>query len=76
MKINGDYPVLSSPFNSLSEKQNYLLYGATGGQVDENEMKLTDARDGVFPRQLATTDFMIQDPRYLQTYARLFFVVL
>lgn len=48
MKINGDYPVLSSPFNSLSEKQNYLLYGATGGQVDENEMKLTDARDGVF----------------------------
>ena len=39
---------LSSPFNSLSEKQNYLLYGATGGQVDENEMKLTGARDGVF----------------------------
>lgn len=72
MKINGDYPVLSSPFNSLSEKQNYLLYGATGGQVDENEMKLTGARDGVFPRQLATTDFMIQDPRYLQTYADYF----
>ena len=72
MKINGDYPVLSSPFNSLSEKQNYSLYGATGGQVDENEMKLTDARDGVFPRQLATTDFMIQDPRYLQTYADYF----
>lgn len=47
-EINGDYPVLSSPFNSLSEKQNYLLYGATGGQVDENEMKLTGARDGVF----------------------------
>lgn len=49
MKINGDYPVLSSPFNNLSEKQNYLLYGAVGGQVDENEMKLTGARDGVFP---------------------------
>lgn len=72
MKINGDYPVLSSPFNNLSEKQNYLLYGAVGGQVDENEMKLTGARDGVFPRQLATTDFMIQDPRYLQTYANYF----
>lgn len=72
MKINGDYPVLSSPFNHLSEKQNYLLYGTTGGEVDENEMKLTGARDGVFPRQLATTDFMIQDPRYLQTYANYF----
>ena len=35
-------------------------------------MKLTGARDGVFPRQLATTDFMIQDPRYLQTYADYF----
>lgn len=72
MKINGDYPVLSSPFNNLSEKQNYLLYGTAGGQVDENEMKLTGARDGVFPRQLATTDFMIQDPRYLQAYADYF----
>lgn len=72
MKINGDYPVLSSPFNHLSEKQNYLLYGTMGGQVDENEMKLTGARDGVFPRQLATTDFMIQDPRYLQAYANYF----
>jgi len=72
MKINGDYPVLSSPFNHLSEKQNYLLYGKIGGQVDENEMKLTDKRKKVFPRQLATTDFMIQDPRYLQTYANYF----
>ena len=48
MKINGDYPVLSSPFNSLSEKQNYLLYGATGGQLMRMKWKLTDARDGVF----------------------------
>lgn len=72
MKINGDYPVLSSPYNQLSEQQNYLLYGSIGGEVDENEMKLLGARDGVFPRQLATNDFMIQDPRYLQAYANYF----
>lgn len=72
MKINGDYPVVSSKYNTLSEKQNYLLYGNSDAEVDENEMKLTGARDGVFPRQLATNDFMIQDPRYLTTYADFF----
>lgn len=72
MKINGDYPVVSSRYNHLSEKQNYLLYGSMGGKIDENEMKLLGERKGVFPRQLATTDFMIQDPRYLQAYANYF----
>lgn len=72
MKINGDYPVLSSPYNNLPEKMNYLLYGKVGGQVDEDEMKLTGERTGKFPKQLATTDFMIQDPRYLQAYADMF----
>lgn len=72
MKINGDYPVLSSRFNKLPEQMNYLLYGQTGGKVDEDEMKLVGDRKGVFPRQLATTDFMIQDPRYLQAYANYF----
>ena len=35
-------------------------------------MKLTGARDGQFPRQLATVDYMIQDPRYLTAYANYF----
>lgn len=72
MKITGDYPVLSSKYNNASPGLDYLLYGNVGGEVDENEMKLTGARDGVFPRQLATTDYFIQDPRYLQTYANYF----
>ena len=72
MKINGDYPVLSSPYNRLPEKMNYLLYGSSDAQTDPDEMKLTGEREGVFPRRLATTDFMIQDPRYLQTYANYF----
>ena len=72
MKINGDYPVLSSRYNNLSPEMDYLLYGNTGGNTDPDEMKLTGERDGKFPRQLATTDYMIQDPRFLQTYANYF----
>ena len=69
MKINGDYPVLSSKFNQMPEKMNYILYGNVGGDVDPDEMKLMGERKGKFPRQLATTDYFIQDPRYLQAYA-------
>ncbi len=50
MKINGDYPVLSSRFNNMPEKMNYILYGNAGGQVDPDEMKLTGERKGKFPR--------------------------
>ena len=46
MKINGDYPVVSSKYNNLSEKQNYLLFGTESAEIDEDEMKLTGARDG------------------------------
>ena len=35
-------------------------------------MKLLGDRNGVFPRRLATQDFFIQDPRYLQCYANMF----
>ena len=35
-------------------------------------MKLLGDRNGVFPRRLATQDFFIQDPRYLQCYAEMF----
>ena len=72
MKIHGDYPVLSSKYNNLSPQLDYLLYGNIGGKTDPDEMKLTGERNGKFPRQLATTDYMIQDPRYLQTYANSF----
>lgn len=72
MKINGDYPVLSSKFNNLSPETDYLLYGNTGGKTDPDEMKLTGERKDKFPRQLATTDYMIQDPRYLKAYAGYF----
>ena len=72
MKITGDYPVLSSKFNKMDPALDYLLYGNIGGKVDPDEMKLTGERKGKFPRQLATTDYMIQDPRYLQAYANYF----
>ena len=72
MKIHGDYPVVSSKYNHLDPSLDYLLYGRQGGIVDEDEMKLTGERNGRFPKQLATTDYMIQDPRYLQAYANYF----
>lgn len=72
MKINGDYPVLSSKYNNLSPAADYMLYGSVGEAADPDEMKLLGDRSGVFPKRLATTDYMIQDPRYLQAYANLF----
>lgn len=70
MKINHDYCVLSSPYNSQPKEKDYLLYD--GGTVDPDEMKLLGDRSGVFPRRLAAQDFFIQDPRYLQAYANMF----
>lgn len=72
MKINHDYPVSPSRYNKMDERQGYLLYMDDGRQVDPDEMKLLGNRDGVFPRRLATQDFFIQDPRYLQCYADMF----
>ena len=72
MKINHDYPVLSSRFNKQPKEKDYLLYGAADEAVDPDEMKLLGDRNGVFPRRLATTDYFIQDPRYLQAYADMF----
>lgn len=72
MKINGDYPVLGSKFNNMPEKMNYILYGNVNDKVDPDEMKLVGKRGDKFPRQLATTDYFIQDPRYLQAYANYF----
>lgn len=77
MKINQDYPMLSSPHNRQPKEKDYLLYegtaiGATSADTDPDEMKLLGDRNGVFPRRLASQDYMIQDPRYLQAYADMF----
>ena len=72
MKINGDYPVVSSRFNNLPESCNYYLFESPDAVVDEDEMKLTGDRSGVFPRRLAVNDYFIQDPRYLKSYADMF----
>lgn len=72
MKINQGYPVSPSQYNNMDPRQSYLLYMDDGRQVDADEMKLLDDRNGVFPRRLATQDYFIQDPRYLQCYADMF----
>jgi len=72
MKINHDYPVVPSRYNTMDERQAYLVYMDDGRQLDEDEVKLLGDRDGVFPRHLAMQDFFIQDPRYLQSYADMF----
>lgn len=71
MKINQDYPVLSSRHNKQPKEKDVLLYESPAA-TDSDEMKLLGDRKGVFPRRLATQDYMIQDPRYLQAYANMF----
>lgn len=71
MKINNDYPVLSSNVNKANPQIDYLLHGSVEG-VDANEMQFLGERKGQFPRKLATQDYFIQDPRYLQAYANYF----
>lgn len=72
MKINHDYPVSPSKYNQMDPRQGYLLYMDDGKNLDADEMKLLGDRNDVFPRRLATQDYMIQDPRYLQCYADMF----
>ena len=72
MKINQDYPVLSSKHNDLDPRKDYLLYMDDGKSSNPDEMKLLGNRDGVFPRHLALQDYFIKDPRYLQCYADMF----
>lgn len=71
MKINNDYPVVSSRHNNARPEVDYLLYGSADG-IDEDEMKFLGERSGSFPRRLATQDYFIQDPRYLKAYADYF----
>lgn len=72
MKINQDYPVLSSRHNNQDPRKDYLLYMDDGRTLDPDEMKLLGDRNGVFPRRLASQDYFIQDSRYLQCYAEMF----
>ncbi len=71
MKINQDYPVMSSIWNKQAKEKDHLLFG--GGEVDETEvMNAGKQKDRLFPRRLATQTYFIQDPRYLQAYADMF----
>ncbi len=71
MKINQDYPVMSSTWNKQAKEKDYLLFG--GGTVDETEVMNAGKQQGrLFPKKLASQDFFIQEPRYLQAYADMF----
>lgn len=77
MKINNEYCVLSSKYNTQDPRKDYMLYerpgdAATDVEVDPDEMKLLGDRSGVFPRRLALQDYFIQEPRYLEAYAKMF----
>lgn len=72
MKINQDYPVCSSQWNKQAKEKDYLLFD-DGGVPDPNEMQFVEGQRGrLFPKRLATQNYMIQDPRYLQAYANMF----
>jgi len=71
MKINQEYCVASSPFNTQQKEKDYLLFD-DGGTPDPNEMQFLGETRGKFPRKLASQNYMIQDPRYLQAYANMF----
>ena len=71
MKINQDYPVVSSKWNTLPKEKDYLLFD-DGGTPDPNEMQFLGENQGKFPRKLASQNYFIQDPRYLQAYANMF----
>lgn len=62
MKINHYYSVRSREgINEMDPQLDYLLFE---GKNEKN--------DKVFPKQLAVNDYLIQDPRYLKTYADYF----
>lgn len=71
MKINQDYCVASSPYNTQPKEKDYLLFD-DGGVPDPNEMQFLGERKGLFPKKLASQNYFIQDPRYLQAYASMF----
>ena len=71
MKINNDYCVMSSKWNSQPKEKDYLLFEGVG-EVDETEVMMAGQQSGKFPKRLAAQSYFIQDPRYLQSYADMF----
>ncbi|MDE6353852.1 MAG: beta-glycosidase [Prevotella sp.] len=71
MKINQDYPVRSSKYNNLDPRTDYLLFG-NAADIDPKEVEMAGQQKGKFPAKLATANYLIQDPRYLQAYADMF----
>lgn len=72
MKINHDYPVLSNKYNTQPKEKDYILYSASKADLSA-ELGSGSAQDGsLYPRQMATQNYFIQDPRYLQCYADMF----
>ena len=69
MKINKDYPVVSSKFNNQPKEKDALLYSGESDAIDPNEMWLQGQRGRPFPRRLATQNYFIQEPKYLKCYA-------
>lgn len=62
MKINNYYSVRSDKkFNTMEPLSDIALYE---GQIEKDR--------NVFPQQLAVNDYFIQEPRYLDAYARYF----
>lgn len=62
MKINQYYAIRSDKdFNNMLQASDIALY--------ENQ---NEKQDRLFPQRLAVNDYMIQDPRYLEAYARYF----
>ena len=72
MKINKDYCVVSSKFNNQPKEKDALLFGGDTEEIDPNEMWLQGNRKKAFPRRLASQNYFIQEPRYLQAYADMF----
>ena len=72
MKINNEYCVASSQYNTQAKEKDYLLFD-DGGIPDPTEMQFTDGQRGrLFPKKLASQNYFIQDQRYLQAYANMF----
>jgi glucosylceramidase len=86
MKINNEYCVVSSQFNTQAKEKDYLLFSLTpdlfsdreessnlGNIPDPDEMQFNNGKRGnLFPKRLATQNYFIQEPRYLQSYANMF----
>ncbi len=71
MKINHDYCVMSSQWNTQPKEKDYLLFDGMG-EIDETEVMNAGQQNGLFPRRLAVQNYLIQDHRYMQAYADMF----